>query len=187
MRFPTASHAWETDVILPVKPIRRPLAGLRPEARQWRQPREFRIRATAWPNAALAVFAEFTAAAAAAAGEAMEGTDGLSERSVADVVTSIWRLRGRMAKLPDGTRSITRHLEMAWDTLTEAGVDTRDHLNDPYDSGLPFIVVAFQPVPGIDRERVIETIRPTVYLNDRAIQTAEVIVGIPDAQKEPRS
>ena len=175
---------------LPVKPSRRP--GIRPEIRQWRQPREFRIRATAWPAAALAVFAEFTAMAAAAAaadgdGDAEKGTVDLSERSVADVATSIWRLRGRMAKLPDGTRSMTRHLEMAWDTLAEAGVETRDHLNDAYDSGLSLTVVAFQPVPGIDRERVIETIRPTVYLNDRAIQTAEVIVGTPEPQKETRS
>jgi hypothetical protein len=179
------------------KSIRRPPAGMRSRFRQWRQPREFRIQATAWPSAALAVFAEFTEAAAAASAGTSAGTSapasggspgeaGLSERSVADVATSIWRLRGRLATMPDGTRSITRHFEMAWDTLTEAGVEVRDHLNDPYDSGLSLTVVAFQLVPGIDRERVIETIRPTVYLDDRAIQTAEVIVGTPDSRKDPR-
>ncbi|GLY89681.1 Hsp70 family protein [Actinoallomurus iriomotensis] len=76
----------------PAKSIRRPLAGIRPEVRQWRQPREFRIRATAWPAAALAVFAEFAETAAAAAvaarGDAEKGTAGLSERSVADVATT---------------------------------------------------------------------------------------------------
>ncbi|GAA4509317.1 hypothetical protein GCM10023191_070380 [Actinoallomurus oryzae] len=179
----------------PAKSIRRPLAGIGPGVRQWRQPREFRIRATAWPSGALAIFAEFAEAAAAAAattapaagGNSAKETAGLSERSVADVATSIWRLRGRLAKPPDGTRSLTRHFEMAWDTLTEAGVEIRDHLNEPYDSGLSLTVIAFQPVPGLDRERVIEAVRPTVRLNDRVIQIAEVIVGTPDAQKESRS
>lgn len=171
--------------------MRRALAELRPAIRQWRQPREFRIRATAWPANALTVFADLTPAAADDAGAgvgagAEEPKAGLSERSVADVATSIWRLRSRMAKLPEEMRSTTRYFEMAWDALTEAGVEIRDHLNDPFDSGLSLTVVAFQPAPGIERERVIETIRPSVYLNDRTIQTAEVIVGTPDPQKESR-
>jgi hypothetical protein len=105
---------------------------------------------------------------------------GLPGDSVADVATNIWRLRNRMSTLPDGMRSTTRHCEMAWDALAEAGVEIRDHLNDPYDSGLALKVVAFQPTSGLERERVIETIRPSIYLHDQTIQTAEVIVGTPD-------
>jgi hypothetical protein len=44
-------------------------------------------------------------------------------------------------------------------------------------------VVAFQPTPGIGRERVIETIKPTIYFKGKAIQMGEVIVGRPDGAK----
>jgi hypothetical protein len=160
---------------------RQALADIRATLRQWRQPREFRIRATAWSADSVAALAGLAAAAVAGpdAGQAAQD-EGLPGRSVADVATSIWRLRNRMAGFPDGMRSATRHVEMAWDALAEAGVEIQDHLNDPFDSGLSLTVVAFQPTPGLGREQIIETIRPSVYLNNRRVQRAEVIVGTPD-------
>ncbi|WP_131738738.1 hypothetical protein [Actinomadura roseirufa] len=162
----------------------------RATVRQWRWPREFRIRPAQWPDDVLALFAEVSAAETAEAegpardAEVVGGAPGLSERSLADVATSVWRLRVRTAGLPDGMRSTTRHVEKAWDALAQAGVEIKDHLNDPFDSGLSISVVAFQPTPGLERERVIETIRPSVYLGDRRIQMAEVIVGTPDSAAE---
>lgn len=151
----------------------------RASVRQWRHPKEFRIRAAAWPVEALDAFAGLTNAPA----DVAEAANGLSERSVADVATGVWRLRARMAALPEGTRSATRHVEMAWDALAQAGVEIRDHLHDPFDPGLSITVVAFQPTPGLAREQVIETIRPSVYLHDRVVQVAEVIVGTPSEAK----
>jgi hypothetical protein len=140
--------------------------------RQWARPKEFRIRAVAWPAEALRAFEELTTADP-------EGPNGLPERSVADVATSVWRLRARMTALPERTRSTMRHVEMAWDALEQAGVEIRDHLHEPFDPGLSINVVAFQPTPGLAREQVVETIRPSVYVHDRVVQLAEVIVGTP--------
>jgi len=149
--------------------------------RQWRHPQEFRIGAEPWPDEALRVLSGLAAAEQATVSN--KG-GGLTERSVADIVTSIWRLRGRAAALPGGMRSVTRHAESAWDALAQAGVEVRDHVNDPFDPGLALTVVAYQPTPGIDRDRVVEAIRPSIYLNDRLIQSAEVIVGTPEHAHE---
>ena len=55
----------------------------------------------------------------------------------------------------------------------------QDHLDQPYDSGQLLDVLAFQPTPGIEREVVAETIRPTVYLQGQQIQKGQVIVATP--------
>ncbi|WP_242884325.1 hypothetical protein [Actinomadura litoris] len=164
--------------------------------RQWRWPREFRIHRAQWPDEILAAFTELTAAAEpppeAADAEPLpsvpDQVPGLAGRSLADVATSVWRLHVRSASLPEAMRSTTRQVEKAWDTLVQAGVEIKDHLGEPFDSGLSISVVAFQPTPGLERERVIETIRPSVYFGDQRIQMAEVIVGTPDSadQMPPR-
>jgi hypothetical protein len=110
---------------------------------------------------------------------------GLDGRTLADLATSMWRLRNRMQESPDAPRSAARHAETAWDTLAQAGVEVQDHLHEPFDPGLSLVVLAFQPTAGLRRDQVIETIRPSVYLHDRVIQTGEVIVGTPDPPAEP--
>ncbi|MFF5260505.1 hypothetical protein ACFY4C_16290 [Actinomadura viridis] len=177
----------------------RVLSGAGAALRQWRHPPEFRIQASAWPAEALAALTELARAEpltqeigeddppapepSAPAGPATP--DGLPGRSVADVATGLWRLRNRLSRLEDAPRAVFRHLETAWDALTDAGVEILDHLNEPYDPGLSLTVVAFQPTPGLRREEIIETVRPTVYLGDRHIQMGQVIVGAPDPPETP--
>ncbi|MEO3889326.1 hypothetical protein [Nonomuraea sp. B5E05] len=163
------------------------LSSIRAHMRQLQHPREFRIHAAAWPADALAAFERLAAdelvrTADEPVPEEPERIqhDTLSGSSVADVVTSIWRLDRRVRRVPGVTRSATRHLEMAWDTLVQAGVKIQDHLNDPFDPGLSIKVLSYQPTPELDRDRVVETIRPSIYLNDQMIQRGEVIVGTPD-------
>ncbi|MFC5750687.1 hypothetical protein [Actinomadura rugatobispora] len=112
------------------------------------------------------------------------GPGGLSGRSLADVATSLWRLRTRVDRMDDAPRAVVRHLETAWDALTDAGVEIKDHTGEPFDVGLAMSVVAYQPTPGLHREQIIETVRPGVYLGDHSIQMAEVIVGTPDPPPE---
>lgn len=153
--------------------------------RQWWMPREFRIGKAALPRTVLTALAEAASAVSAAEIDDPADTPGpaLGAATVADVATSLWRLRNRVtADGEDGSRarSLSRQVDAAWDALTEAGVEVRDHLNDPFDPGLAITVVAYEPRPGLRREQVVEAVRPTVYLNDRAIQKAEVIVGTPE-------
>ncbi|MGP3929193.1 hypothetical protein [Nonomuraea sp. KM88] len=168
------------------------LSSIRAHMRQLQHPREFRIHAAVWPADALAAFERLAAdelvrtahepmpAEPARSGSERIQHDTLSGSSVADVVTCIWRLDRRVRRVPGVTRSATRHLEMAWDSLVQAGVKIQDHLNDPFDPGLSIKVLSYQPAPELDRDRVVETIRPSIYLNDQMIQRGEVIVGTPD-------
>jgi hypothetical protein len=168
----------------------RVLSGAGAALRQWRHPREFRIHASAWPADALTALTELAPAELARGGATQTGTDtmpagasgpdGLSGRSLADVATSVWRLRARMERMDDAPRAVLRHLETAWDALADAGVEIKDHAGDPFDPGLAMSVVAYQPTPGLRREQIIETVRPGVYLGGHSIQMAEVIVGTPD-------
>lgn len=155
--------------------------------RQWGQPREFRIHRPAWPAEALAVLADLARCPPEGPQPPEEPLrperpepEGIADRSVADLATSLWRLRGRAARLPSEQRPVTRHAERAWDALEQAGVQVNDHVNEPFDGGLSLTVAGWQPTTGLDRERVIEAIRPSVYLGDRVIQAAEVIVGVPE-------
>lgn len=178
-------------------PARMPFSRLsyevRANLRQWRQPKEFRIRATAWPQEALAALSELSAAAPQAPPQAASDAasdaapDGLTDDAVAEMATSIWRLQSRTAGAAEGElpRSVVRHIEKASDVLVAAGVEIQDHLHDPFDPGLALNVVAVQPTSGLQRETVIETIRPSVYLNDRPIQRGEIIVGTPDTGPNP--
>ena len=111
-------------------------------------------------------------------------TDALDASVAAAVATGLWRMRNRMVE--PGTdrpladlRPLYRHLEATWDALTGAGIEIQSHDGDIADPGLSLSVVAYQPTPGLDRDRIVETIRPTVYFGGRIIQQGEVIVGTP--------
>ena len=63
--------------------------------------------------------------------------------------------------------------------LKQMGLTMNDWVNQPYDAGLPVKVLTFQPTPGLDRDTILETVRPTVIWKDRLLQSGEVIVGTP--------
>jgi hypothetical protein len=108
----------------------------------------------------------------------------LDARFAATVATGLWRMRNRMVEpgterpLPE-MRQVYRHFEATWDALAGAGIEVQSHDGDIADPGLSLSVVAYQPTPGLDRDRIVETIRPTVYLGGQIIQQGEVIVGTP--------
>ncbi|MHB2149966.1 hypothetical protein ACX8XP_12980 [Calditrichota bacterium LG25] len=104
---------------------------------------------------------------------------------LADLATGLWRLKQKMIK--SGTNQplesmnrAYRHLESIWDTVVQVGVDIKDHTGDLFDSGMSIKVLAFQPTEGLSREKIIETIKPSVYLKNKRIQMGEVIVGTPE-------
>ena len=114
---------------------------------------------------------------------ALAGTDLSSFLSA--LGTSLWRLRQRM--LQPGTdrpfeemRLVYRHLESAWTALAQAGVTILDHTGQAFHYGQALKVISYQPTPSLVREEVIETLRPTIYFKDMAVQMGEVVVGTPD-------
>lgn len=169
--------------------------------RQWVFPPPFRIVCPFWPpdiREALAELAEALGQAgqgAAADGLSQAGQEAtpatapeLTPRLLADVSTGLWRLQHKMGAATNGDaardwRRATRHLEAVQDALTQAGIEVVDHTHEPYVAGMALKVIAFQPAAGMQREQVLETIKPTVYLNGRAIQMGEVIVATPAANQ----
>jgi len=150
--------------------------------RQWTFPREFRIAAPP-PHSDVTIPTPKTRPGQVVPPPAAAAQPDL--RSLAAVATGLWRLQRKM-RAPDGDRPTEemrrayRHLESTWDALAEAGVKIQDHTGMTYDSGLMLKVAAFQPTAGITREKVSETIKPSVYYQGRSIQTGEVIVATPE-------
>ena len=152
--------------------------------RQLQYPAEFRIDAPdPWTGAA-SLLKELKPPAAASA--RLPETPEPQKRLLADVGTGLWRLRQKMLK-PGSTQPLAemrkpyRHLESVWDALAQAGVEIHDYTDRPFDQGLSLKVIAYQPTPGLSRQRIIETIKPSIYLRGSMLQIGEVVVGTPEA------
>jgi hypothetical protein len=157
--------------------------------RQWLFPVEFRIAPEVWPAELIATLDQLTRVMADQT--STPKTDPEEEkkqaRMFADVCTGLWRSRQKM--MQPGTdrpleemQKVYRHFEAAWDALKQAGVDVRDHLGEQYFYGSDLDVAAFEPRPGINRETIVDTIKPTIIWNGRLIQVGQVIVGTPEKQ-----
>jgi hypothetical protein len=87
----------------------------------------------------------------------------------------------------DEMRRAYRHLESTWDALAQAGVEIIDHTGAPFDAGLAIKVLAYQPMPDLTRERVLETLKPSVYFKGERLQMGEVIVATPETSGDGES
>ncbi len=108
-------------------------------------------------------------------------------RLQAEVLTGLWRMRGRLLKPGSNepleeTKRAFRHFETAWDALANAGFRVEDYTRQPFRTGLNVDVLAYEEAPGLEAEIVLETVKPGVFYNDLLIQRGEVIVGTPQAE-----
>ena len=107
----------------------------------------------------------------------------LDEKLLADAATNLWRAQRRLAR-DGGTstardRQAGRYLRTCREALTDAGMVIQDHDGDAFHPGRSIEVLTFQEDPALAGEVVLETVRPTIYLRDRRIQTGQVIVAGP--------
>jgi hypothetical protein len=165
------------------------LETLRESLRQLiRYNKEFRIAAPKWPELAESIddIVSFLESSSPEATTKSRKEEGLLSLAV-EMGTSVWRLRRRLAmegEVPEERRRVSRDLESAWDALGQEGIEVRDHTGEEYDGHMALRVIAFQPTPGLTREQITETIKPTIYHKDKLVQMGEVIVGVPeDASK----
>ncbi|MFD2465939.1 hypothetical protein [Amycolatopsis silviterrae] len=108
----------------------------------------------------------------------------LSESDLAEAATALWRARRKLAGVEDRVaRQAGRFLSASQDALDAAGVLVQDHDRIPFGSGMALEVLLFQDEPDLDVERVVETVRPSIYLTGRRIQMGQVIVGRPAARE----
>ena len=109
---------------------------------------------------------------------------GESLHLLAEMATGLWRVRQKM--LISGTDQpkeemyrAFRPLEATYQLLYQSGMEIIDRIQQPYVTGMAEKVIAFEPAPGISREMVIETVKPTVYYRGQLLLLGEIIVGIP--------
>lgn len=113
-----------------------------------------------------------------------ESAKGINPEILANLSIGAWRLKKKMVDpntqqpLSEMSRAY-RHLESILSTLEKEKVEIKDHDNMPFDSGLSLKVLTFQPTPNLDKEMIIETIKPSVYYRDERLVMGEVIVGTP--------
>ncbi|MEW2507472.1 MULTISPECIES: hypothetical protein [unclassified Amycolatopsis] len=161
------------------------------DRRQRRHHREFRIEEPLWgaeERARLRELAAQVSALLAVAEGPTKSSPGepagprLSESDLAVAATALWRARKKLTGAQDRVaKQAGRYLSASQDALDAAGVLIQDHDGDPFDSGLALEPLVFQDEPGLTSERVVETVRPSVYLAGRRIQMGQVIVGCPVA------
>jgi len=122
---------------------------------------------------------------ATAASESLDAVSGL----LAGLATQVWRARNRIIDPETGEpreemKKIHRHVDGAFETLAQMGLTINDWVKQPYDAGLPVKVLTFQPTSDVQRDTVLEAVRPSVIWKERLLQMGEVIVGIPPSAEE---
>lgn len=165
----------------------RHLSRWRAERRQRRHHRPFRIAAPVWSGDDRALLVASLRDLAGKA-EPDSGRPGpAADGDLVEAAISLWRAQRRLARLdgdcsPEasaGTRQVRRYLVAVGDALRAAGVKVQDHEGTRYDPGMALEVKAWVYRPDLDAETVVETVRPSVYVNGRFVQMGQVIVGCP--------
>ena len=110
------------------------------------------------------------------------------EKALASIATSAWKAKSRLGDAPAAEDSglwkrINSDLQRILDVIEgDLGWEIRNHTGNNFDYGMALKVVTTQPTTGIDKERVLETIKPTIYdknNKDRIIQIGEVVIATP--------
>ena len=101
---------------------------------------------------------------------------------IAQLATCLWRIKNKAEKIdsPDrNVRSVCRHAEAALDVLVEGKIEIQDLVGQKYITGMAQSVLAFQPEESIREEVISETIKPTIYYQEKLIQKGEIVVSTP--------
>ena len=110
-------------------------------------------------------------------------------KTIVGIATNTWKALRRMVdpnsgEVPGEMKRLHGDIERIQRCLEALGVVIEDHTNCAFDYGLPWKVVATKPMPGIEKEIVTETLRPTIRWNDHIIQHAEVEIATPLGNQE---
>jgi len=108
-------------------------------------------------------------------------------QALTTIATNVWRARNKMVDSESGEakeemKRVYRYVEAVFDALNQIGIEVRDLQGRAYDSGMALKVISFEPTPGLSKEEITETIKPTITLQGQLVQMGEVIVGTPQAK-----
>lgn len=157
------------------------ISRVRAELRQRRHHRAFRI---APPETGFEQVLDEVTRLLITPPEAVEAPPVPDEGALAEAATNLWRARRKLAQDEGSSRYVRqtdRYLRLCQEALAEAALVVQDHDGDPYHPGRTLEVVLFEDDPAATTERVLRTVRPSVYFRDRHIQIGQVVVGCPPA------
>lgn len=105
-------------------------------------------------------------------------------RMLVAVATNVWRARNEMITLQtvqfsEELKQLETQIEAIYLSLTEFGIVVHDHTGNEYDESQQLLVHNTKPTPGLDTNRVCETLLPSVYWNNRLLQIGEVNIATP--------
>ncbi len=159
--------------------------------RQLSYPKSFRIDDRGWPDLSeLLVILSNLLDGRAKQPVHDDNKQGNLLKLVGEIGTIIWRLQKRATaeiEPPEKIRRVSRDIESASDILCQGDIEITDHTGQIYDGGMGLRVIAYQPIPGLSRAKIIETIRPTIYYKNKIIRVGEVIVGTPEKDTMPNT
>ena len=120
---------------------------------------------------------------------AVKSDENINHKLIAEIGTGLWRVRKNMLrpesdKPKEGMERAYRHVQSIFDSLETSHVQIKDHTDEEWIDGRNISVLAFQPMPGFTKEIIIETIKPTIFLDEQHIQKGQVIVGKPEQESE---
>lgn len=105
---------------------------------------------------------------------------------IVELLVIFWRMEKRIDQLvkmdelgEDNHKKISRFFYNAQDLIEANNLRVSDHTNELNTGGEAYMVVAYQPEEELTEEKVVETIKPTIYFKDKILQRGEVIVGQP--------
>lgn len=110
-------------------------------------------------------------------------------KAVISIATYAWRIRGKVADSSgdlnsdcskDDIKKVLRYVDGIVDALAGIDIDIKDRTGQPFDYGLPEKVVTAVAQPGICREMIRETLRPTIYWRSQIVQQGEIILATPE-------
>lgn len=104
-----------------------------------------------------------------------------------DLATRIWRAQKQLDKAlqksdEPNLERFARRFEEIGETLSDYGIEIIDHTGQNYDVGLTLTVLQFEPTPGIARETICETIKPSLRVHGTLIP-GQVVVAAPMAEE----
>ena len=152
----------------------------------------FEIPAAPWPNTTeiaevvSSILANKTPVRTEHATGATEAPPSLYLKALISIATNAWRARTKMmdaetGEMREDMKRVGRHVDAIYRNLAEVGIVIRDHTGDAYDEGQPMKVIASKPKPGLNKERVSETLLPSIFWNDRLVQNGEIVTETPVA------
>lgn len=106
------------------------------------------------------------------------------ELDVVSIAIELWRMQSRLRRTaallpPKDARPLQKSVERLGDLLAASGVSVDDPVNRPYVEGERLDVLLFEPQHGLERPRVLQTVKPSVFRDGVCVRAAQVIVGVP--------